>query len=133
MIELNLREKVIFLGSRNDVPRLMKDLMDIFLFPSLYEGLGLVLVEAQAASLPCVFSDVVPAEADIVQSLIQRISLTNSATEWAKIVLETPPKRQIISPHQSLALVAKSAFNIRVSLQELTHFYDQAVNSCQYC
>lgn len=57
-------EKVIFAGVRNDINRLMQG-MDIFLFPSLYEGLGIVLIEAQAASLRCLSSDAVPKDAGI--------------------------------------------------------------------
>jgi glycosyltransferase involved in cell wall biosynthesis len=133
IIELNLTAQVILLGARNDVPRLMQGLMDIFLFPSLYEGLGLVLVEAQAAGLPCIFSDVVPEEADIVQSLTQRISLTKSATEWAKVVLDTSTTNNTIPRDQALELVKQSAFNIQVSLPELTRFYDEAANSCVKC
>ena len=63
---LGLTDRVIFAGPRADVPRLMRGAMDVFLFPSLFEGLGLVLIEAQAAGVPCVVSDVVPGEADVV-------------------------------------------------------------------
>lgn len=56
---LGLQEDVLLLGNRNDVPRLLQA-ADIFLFPSLWEGLGIVAVEAQAAGLPCICSDQVP-------------------------------------------------------------------------
>jgi len=64
--QAGLAERVIFAGIRPDVPRIMLGAMDLFLFPSLFEGLPLALVEAQAAGLPCVFSDVVSEEADVV-------------------------------------------------------------------
>ncbi len=131
IVELNLTAQVILLGARNDVPQLMQNVMDIFLFPSLYEGLGLVLVEAQAAGLPCIFSDIVPTEADVVQPLIKRISLTKSAAEWAKAVLEAASATHSVTPAQALATVAQSVFNIQLSLQELTEFYDKAINSCK--
>lgn len=127
-IQMGLANRVIFLGARPDVPRLMRGLIDVFLFPSLYEGLGLVLVEAQAAGLPCTFSDIVPEEADIVKSLIQRLSLTKPASEWARVILESLSKKHVVSQAQSLELVAQSVFNLQVSLQELTQFYDQEIN-----
>jgi glycosyltransferase involved in cell wall biosynthesis len=124
VMQMGLSEKVIFLGTRPDVPRLMRELMDVFLFPSRYEGLGLVLVEAQAAGLPCIFSDVVPPEADLVKPLVQRLSLARSASDWAKIVLATRnDDRCSISQSDALDLVSATAFNINVSVRKLTNFY----------
>jgi glycosyltransferase involved in cell wall biosynthesis len=102
----------------------MKGLMDVFLFPSLYEGLGLVLVEAQAAGLPCIFADIVPEEADLVQPLIQRIPLTKSASDWADVVLAKRNDRHLIAQSDALEIVSRSAFNIEVSVRELTEFYN---------
>ena len=83
---LNLQDSVIFEGFKNNVNEYMLA-MDIFLFPSKFEGLGLVLIEAQATGLPCYTSkDVVPNEAK-VSNLLEYISLKNSAKEWAYIVL----------------------------------------------
>jgi glycosyltransferase involved in cell wall biosynthesis len=126
VIQMGLSEQVIFLGTRPDVPQLMRGLMDVFLFPSRYEGLGLVLVEAQAAGLPCIFSDVVPLEADLVKPLLQRLSLTQSASDWAKVVLATRSKQCAISQSNALDLVSQTAFNIKVSVQELTAFYNKS-------
>jgi glycosyltransferase involved in cell wall biosynthesis len=123
VIQMGLSEKVIFLGTRPDVPRLMRELMDVFLFPSRYEGLGLVLVEAQAAGLPCIFSDVVPLEADLVKPLLHRLSLTQTPSDWAKVVLATRTKQCSISQSKALDLVSQTAFNIKVSVQQLTDFY----------
>jgi glycosyltransferase involved in cell wall biosynthesis len=124
---LGLIDKVIFAGSRPDVPQLMKGVMDVFLFPSCYEGLGIVLVEAQAAGLPCVFSDVVPVEADVVKPLVQRVSLEKSATDWAEVVLATKNKNSSVTKVSALEILSKSVFNIEVSLQELTKFYSTTV------
>lgn len=121
--QMGLTDLVIFGGVRNDIPRLMKGLMDVFLFPSLYEGLGLVLVEAQAAGVPCVFADIVPAEADLVKSAISRIPLTKSASHWAEIILVKRDRKQSIVQSSSLELVTQTDFNIEVSLKELTGFY----------
>lgn len=63
-----LKDRVTFTGIRSDVPELL-NAMDVFFFPSLFEGLGLALIEAQVSGLPCLISDVIPEEADVVKSL----------------------------------------------------------------
>ena len=60
--ELHLKDHVFFLGVREDIPDLL-NLMDVFIFPSLYEGLGIVGIEAQATGLPCFFSEGIVDEA----------------------------------------------------------------------
>ena len=62
--ERNLSNDVLFLGPRNDVPDLLQ-VFDLFILPSLFEGLGIVAIEAQAAGLPCLLADTLPQEAFI--------------------------------------------------------------------
>ena len=81
--ELQIAEKVIFAGVRNDVEKILQA-MDIFVLPSLYEGLGIVAVEAQAAGLPCIISDRVPLECERTKGLVHQISLQEDASVWAK-------------------------------------------------
>lgn len=89
---LNLQDSVIFEGFKTNVDEYMFA-MDIFLFPSKFEGLGLVLIEAQATGLPCYTSkDVVPTEAK-VSNLLEFISLADSSVEWAKIIFTNTNKR----------------------------------------
>lgn len=83
---LSLADKVFFLGNRDDV-NLFYQAFDIFLFPSLYEGFGNVLLEAQAAGLMSFTSkDVVPLEARVT-SLLHYIPLSCTTTEWKNIIL----------------------------------------------
>ena len=82
-----LSDHVRFLGVRPDVPRLMMAAMDVFLFPSLYEGLGIVLLEAQAAGLLSVVSDVIPEEADVFKPLVMRLPLSQTPDFWAERIL----------------------------------------------
>lgn len=121
--QLGLTDRVIFAGGRSDVPRLMLGAMDVFLLPSLYEGLGLVLLEAQAARLPCIFSDVVPEEADVVKPLVQRLSLSQPASAWAEAVLAAPGAASTITQAEALAGVEKRSFNIETSVKALTQLY----------
>jgi len=85
--QLGLSERVVFAGVRSDVSDLMLGAMDVFLFPSRFEGLGLALVEAQAAGLPCVISDVIPKEADVVSKLVRRLPLSCSDDIWADKII----------------------------------------------
>ncbi|GFK28222.1 glycosyltransferase family 1 protein [Tetragenococcus halophilus] len=77
-----LNSKVKFLGIRKDINKLMQA-MDVFLFPSLYEGLGNVVTEAQAASTVSIISDKVPNEVKITEYVIE-MSLKQNADAWAE-------------------------------------------------
>ncbi len=84
--ELNLKDNVIFTGKRDDVCALL-NAMDVFVLPSVAEGFGICVIEAQACNVPCVCSDIVPTETDITGTT-KYVSLDKSAEEWAKIILE---------------------------------------------
>jgi glycosyltransferase involved in cell wall biosynthesis len=124
VVQMGLSDRVTFAGNRSDVPRLMLNAVDVFLFPSLHEGLGLVLIEAQAAGLPCIFSDVVPEEADLVRPLLQRIPLSKSASIWAEAVRSARSDASAISQRDALAVVANTPFNIAASVKKLTEVYE---------
>lgn len=82
--DLNLDNAVLFLGASCAIPGLLQA-MDIFLFPSIFEGLGIVAIEAQAAGLQCFVSKSIPKEA-FITDLIKCISLNESAEKWAEEV-----------------------------------------------
>ena len=79
---LGISDSVKFLGQREDVSELY-NAMDLFLFPSLYEGLGMVLIEAQANGLPCIASTEVPKIVDISNN-VQFYNLNDSIDIWLK-------------------------------------------------
>ena len=78
--KLNLDKRVHLLGARSDIAEVLK-CSDAFLLPSRFEGLGIVLIEAQAANLPCVMSDVVPKEVDC--GLCLALPLEKTPQYWA--------------------------------------------------
>mgnify|MGYP005845687543 CR=1 FL=1 len=121
--QVGLSRHVTFAGLRADVPRLMMGAMDVFVLPSLYEGLGLVLIEAQAAGLPCVFSDVVPEEVDIVKPLVQRLSLLQAPAEWSAAILALQKNSSSISQLTALQQIEQSRFNIWTSVHHLESIY----------
>lgn len=85
-----IKDNVKFLGQRNDVNDLYQA-MDIFLFPSLYEGLGMVAIEAQTSGLPCVCSTEVPEIAKITKKF-KLIKLSEPAKKWSDEILKLSKK-----------------------------------------
>ena len=83
--QLGLENRYKILSNRTDIPDLM-NCMDKFLFPSKYEGLGIVLIEAQKIGLECIISSVVP-DAAIVSNLIKKVDLRESAEVWAEEIV----------------------------------------------
>lgn len=123
VLQMGLGDRVIFAGSRSDIPRLMRGAMDVFLLPSLHEGLALVLIEAQATGLPCIFANIVPDEADVIKPLIRRLSLSQPASMWAEAILEQRNAVSKITHNSAWQLVKQSQFNIETSVQNLQRMY----------
>ena len=85
--KFGLKEKVVFLGVRNNVSDLLQA-MDVFIFPSLFEGLSVASVEAQASGLPILISDKIPLECKKTD-LVEVVSLADSPEFWAEKVIES--------------------------------------------
>lgn len=83
---LHLKESVFFLGDRNDVESLLQ-MFDIFVFPSLYEGLGISVLEAQASGLFCICSTGIPSDADISENILH-ISLKENMQTWVDNIID---------------------------------------------
>ena len=109
-----LTRNVSFTGARSDVPCLLAA-MDAFVFPSLYEGLGLVLIEAQAVGLPCFVADVLTREAKVVEPLFTPLSLLESPSTWAeRISLFVPRGRPSVAPRHWLSSSRVRSISSRV-------------------
>jgi glycosyltransferase involved in cell wall biosynthesis len=119
--------RVILPGNRRDVPRLMRGAMDAFVFPSLYEGLGLAVIEAQAAALPCIISGSIPREVDLIPELVTRFSLTVAPSLWADQI-ETALSGAKYSPEVAQALLSGSRFNVVNEVEELQTLYREWVH-----
>lgn len=117
---LGIAEHVRFLGVRSDVADLMQA-MDVFVFPSLYEGLGIVLIEAQAAGLPCVVSDTIPREAYLTD-LVTAEKLSSSVETWAEKILA----KRAIPRIDRQAEIAAHGFDITTEAVKLQEFYINA-------
>lgn len=120
---LGIRDRVIFTGPRGDVPRLMKGAMDVFFFPSHCETLGIVLVEAQAAGVPCVVSDTIPYEAEVIEPLYQRLSLKDPIEKWVEAILQFRDLKRNFNHLKGLQILKESDFNIENSCKKLVALY----------
>jgi glycosyltransferase involved in cell wall biosynthesis len=123
--ELRIADRVVLTGARADVAALMQA-MDVFVFPSRHEGLGLVLLEAQASGLPCVLSEDLPEEIDIVPALIHRLRLSAPPEFWAERILQaaSAPRPK---PEEALRAVYASEFEIHKSVARLHSMYSMAL------
>lgn len=119
--KLGIAEHVHFLGVRSDVADLMQA-MDAFVFPSLYEGLPVTMVEAQAAGLPCIISDKVPPECILTEGLVDIMPLSASPEAWAEKIL----KKRAIPRTDRRAEIAAHGFDISTEAVKLQDFYLEA-------
>ena len=118
--DLKIADKVIFAGFRSDVNNYMQA-MDLFVLPSKFEGLGLVLIEAQASGLPCFTSkDVVPKEAQ-VSDLLTYIRLSSNAKKWANIINKSSFNRKDVAKE-----IKDSGYDINEAALELEKFYESS-------
>jgi glycosyltransferase involved in cell wall biosynthesis len=125
--ELKITDRVIFAGLRSDIPNVLKSAVDVFVLPSFCEGLGLVLIEAQAAGVPSVFTATIPADATVVPSLVTRFDLSRPASEWAEAILALRDRLHPIPPAEALAKVEASPFDIQRSVRALQESYLRAL------
>ena len=90
--EYQLTDNVIFLGVRDDVQNLMQA-MDVFVFPSIFEGLGIVAIEAQVSGLPVIASNkVIPEEVCIDKEIFEFVDLDKGEKYWAEKILNLAKK-----------------------------------------
>lgn len=114
----NIADNVFFLGTRNDVNDIMRS-FDCFIFPSFNEGLGIVLIEAQACGVGCVFSNVIPSEAQICKQHIIPLGINEDAEIWAKEVM----KFKNSESYNDIELIRKAGFDIKIESKRLEEIY----------
>ena len=125
-LEIEIREKaevlgildgVIFTGVRSDVPELLCA-MDLFIFPSVYEGLGIVAVEAQASGLKVLCSDVLPEESAVTEN-ITYYSLNDSPSAWAEKAMSMLPYERKDTSRE----IKEHHYDINETVKWLEEFY----------
>ena len=116
--DMNLQDKVIFTGVRSDVNRLMQA-MDVFVFPSLYEGLPVTMIEAQASGLPCVISDHVSEECIIIKDLVFCMPMEESSARWAEHILHQSSRKR----ENYIKKLQERGYDISTAAKKLENFY----------
>lgn len=111
--DLELQNKVLILSHQTDIPKLLKA-MDVFLFPSLVEGLPVTMVEAQAVGLRCVISEAIDENAILLPTTVVR-SLNDSVQVWADAVLDNT---QINDKHGNI-----EDYNMETAIKKLEKLY----------
>jgi glycosyltransferase involved in cell wall biosynthesis len=117
--KLNLEGKVHLLGIRSDIPTLLQA-FDLFVFPSMHEGLPVALIEAQGAGLPCIISNRISKGVDLGINLIDYVSIS-SKDNWVKKILMLRSFHH--ERNDKLELITKKGFNIRKTATELENYY----------
>lgn len=116
--KLGIEDQVFFTGRRSDVERLLQA-MDVFVFPSHYEGVSLVSIEAQAAGLPSLFSENIPSECIITEGIVKQMSLAKSADSWAAEIIEASGRKR----GDTLMQIRKNGFDVKHNALRLQEFY----------
>lgn len=116
-----LSQHVRFLGVRSDIPRLIKA-FDVFLFPSIFEGFGIVTVEAQISGTPCIISDSVPISTDMGLGLVRYLNLEDHPEKWGEeveiaIKMKKPEKDTLVQA------LSEKGFSIQQNIEEWMKLY----------
>lgn len=121
---LGLTDSVLFLGRRSDVGRLMSA-MDLFVLPSVYEGLGIVLVEAQCSGLPCVVSEeAYNGEVEVYPELMSVLPLSDGPEKWAAHIYQKA--RNTAERNVDLETLRNCGYDMKTEIACLEELYLQA-------
>lgn len=124
-----LEDKILFLGMQKETADYYS-MFDVFLFPSLFEGLGVVLVEAQANGLPCLVSSGIPDEV-MITPLIEKHTLSDTPQQWAQHLIRMvngkikDRKQDNYSDQITLA-----GYDIKEEVKRLENIYMTLIEGC---
>ena len=121
--ELGIGKSVLLLGAKSDVYKYLPA-FDMFMFPSIYEGLGIALIEAQCSGLPCFVSkDAIVGECDMGSGLLNRISLNDPPESWATRMKDSIPGIHTEDRGKYAQYVKEKDFDIHESAKVMERFY----------
>lgn len=115
--DLNIYEDIIFTGVRKDIPNILQ-MLDVIVMPSLFEGLPVTLIEAQAAGLKIFASDTITKETQLSDE-VEFISLNTSPNQWAVQIINSVPYLR----KNNLNLIKEKNYDIVSNAKWLESFY----------
>lgn len=115
----NINDNVIFLGQRKDIYSLLS-IFDVFILPSLFEGLPVSGIEAQAAGIPCYFSDQIDFEVDIKIGLSAFLPIDKGTKPWIEAITK---KNKLLSNQLIEEALIRSGYDINSSSHKLEKIY----------
>lgn len=121
--EYSIEDKVLYLGRREDI-RQFYNAMDVFLLPSLYEGLPVVGVEAECCGLPVFFSKEIPKESSPCEDLGVFVGLDKKADEWARLIVEKIKK---VKRMDHSIEVKRAGFDSTTEAEKLLKYYEALI------
>ncbi len=121
--QLKLKSQVVFMGSVNNVNDYLQA-MDIMVFPSLFEGLPLSIIEAQASGLPCVLSDTISKEVALLSDYVQFVGIDAPQKQWLMAINKALALPRI---NQSEAITA-AGYDIQNNAKQLEAYYIKCVS-----
>lgn len=116
--KLGIKDSVVLVGNRSNTYDYYQA-MDLFVFPSLWEGLGIVAIEAQAAGLNCVVSERIPEEINIGAGLVRILNLSDGAAAWANTIKDINVEHR----EGQLDKIKKAGFDISDNAKKIEKFY----------
>ena len=123
---LGIKRKVHFLGNREEIAELLTDL-DLFLFPSLFEGLGISLIEAQAAGIRSLASNTIPSEVDLGLGILRFLDL-NQPEDWVETIKQLLSEEYTKpSIEERCKIIQMKGFNSESSAERLQKIYEEAI------
>lgn len=122
--QLGITDSILFMGRQSNIGELMSA-MDMFVLPSLYEGLGIVLVEAQCNGLPCIVSqEAYNEEVKIYPELLSVLPLSRGAKEWSDLILS---KTAITTDRNvDLSILRDCGYDMKTEIKKMEALYLQA-------
>lgn len=120
---LKIEEKIRFLGNRNDVNVLM-NIFDLFIFPSHFEGLPVVGVEAQAAGIKCLLSDQIDKTVDLQIGLVDFLPIYSGTTKWVDSIENFFFKKQNLPGKDEIVhAIIEKGYDTNKSVENLSKIY----------
>lgn len=119
--EKGIEKYVYFLGIRSDINKILAS-TDVFLMPSILEGLPVVLVEAQAAGIPCIVSNNIPSQCDLGLKSVKFLDLTLDISKWVEAILNC--KRSNIDFKIRREKIINNGYDLDNNVEILSKIYE---------